>query len=106
MATRTIDLGRVVGESAGFGTVSANAVNGGEAPASVSVEASGPDTAKDVSFTFTNMRGNRIGMAKGEPATAPDAIVGDVYVDSSTGIVYHLEAVGAADGVETNGIKE
>ena len=49
-----IDLGRVVGENGGFGNVRSTYISDGGMP-SVGIEASGPDTAKDFDFIFSNI---------------------------------------------------
>ena len=49
-----INLGRVRGNDGGFGNVRSVYLNDGGLPG-VSVEMSGPDTAKDVNFTFRNL---------------------------------------------------
>lgn len=49
-----INLGRVRGNDGGFGNVRSVYLNDGGLPG-VSVEMSGPDTAKDVDFTFRNL---------------------------------------------------
>ena len=52
--TTVIDLGPVVGADGGFGNITSSYVNDGGQPG-VTIEASGPDKAKDVHFTFTNL---------------------------------------------------
>ena len=49
-----LNLGRVVGRDGGFGNTDTVYINDGGAP-SVTVEASGEDTAKDFVFTFKNL---------------------------------------------------
>lgn len=49
-----LNLGRVVGRDGGFGNIDTVYLNDGGAP-SVTVEASGEDTAKDFVFTFKNL---------------------------------------------------
>lgn len=49
-----LNLGRVVGRDGGFGNIDTAYINDGGAP-SVTVEASGEDTAKDFVFTFKNL---------------------------------------------------
>ena len=49
-----LNLGRVVGSDGGFGNIDTVYINDGGAP-SVTVEASGEDTAKDFVFTFKNL---------------------------------------------------
>lgn len=49
-----LNLGRVVGRDGGFGNTYTVYINDGGAP-SVTVEASGEDTAKDFVFTFKNL---------------------------------------------------
>ena len=49
-----LNLGRVVGRDGGFGNIDTVYINNGGAP-SVTVEASGEDTAKDFVFTFKNL---------------------------------------------------
>lgn len=49
-----LNLGRVVGRDGGFGNIDTVYINDGGAP-SVTVEASGEDTAKDFVFTFKNL---------------------------------------------------
>ena len=55
----TIDLGKVKGDSAGFGTPIASVDDNVGTP-SVSVTASGPDTAKVFSFNFKNLKGESV----------------------------------------------
>ena len=54
-----VDLGQVIGPAgtaAGFGTVSAT-VDGNTGTPAVTVTASGPDTAKQFAFAFSNLKG-------------------------------------------------
>lgn len=92
MAKRKLDLGRVVGQDAGFGEFRAYVeVEGhGEAGPQATVESSGPDSAKDFVLTLKNVRGSRITTGSTLPVTQDDAMVGDVYIKED-GTYYVLE---------------
>lgn len=64
-----VDIMGPPGAAAGFGTVSATVDETTGTP-SVEVETSGPDTAKNISFAFTGLKGN--------PGETPDITIGTV----------------------------
>ena len=65
-----VDIMGPPGAAAGFGTVTATADNTSSETPSVDVQSSGPDTAKNISFAFTGL--------KGEPGDTPDIEIGTV----------------------------
>lgn len=71
-----INLGRVRGYDGGFGNVGATYANDGGEPR-VSIEATGPDTAKDFTFEFANLVNDPIS------SNEIDQIVGGQVVESS-----------------------
>ena len=65
-----VDIMGPPGAAAGFGTVTATADNTSSETPSVDVQSSGPDTAKNISFAFTGLKGN--------PGETPDIEIGTV----------------------------
>lgn len=78
------------GDPAGFGTISAS-ISGGVGTPSVSVQSSGPDTAKNIAFQFTNLKGETgvtscvvtVDNTTGNPSCAVSLVGQELHLDFS-----------------------
>lgn len=98
------------GTAAGFGTPVVNNTNANNVGTpSVAVSASGPDTAKIFTFTFSNLKGatgatgqqgpqgtpgNKIFSGSGAPSGSTTVIAGDLYIDTTNYIIYQFTSNG------------
>ena len=78
------------GDPAGFGTISAS-ISGGVGTPGVSVQSSGPDTAKNIAFQFTNLKGETgvtscvvtVDNTTGNPSCAVSLVGQELHLDFS-----------------------
>ena len=78
------------GDPAGFGTISAS-ISGGVGTPGVSVQSSGPDTAKNIAFQFTNLKGETgvtscvvtVDNTTGTPSCAVSLVGQELHLDFS-----------------------
>lgn len=78
------------GDPAGFGTISAS-ISGGVGNPGVSVQSSGPDTAKNIAFQFTNLKGETgvtscvvtVDNTTGNPSCAVSLVGQELHLDFS-----------------------